>query len=186
MNLDLARWQWLLAFFLESTFLGLWIFGWDKLSKRLHLACIWLASIGTVLSAYFILAANSWMQHPAGSIVNDARGRAELTDFGAVLLRTLVPRTGQVLADGRDVATLTGDRVREDIACGHQRHSQTDLRSRAGRNSSSSRGTVCRSAEARSGGSESSGIAARSRPPSSSWADEGPMQSDQGSLDLFW
>jgi cytochrome d ubiquinol oxidase subunit I len=75
----------LLAFFLESTFLGLWIFGWDKLSKRLHLACIWLASIGTVLSAYFILAANSWMQHPVGSIVNDARGRAELTDFGAVL-----------------------------------------------------------------------------------------------------
>jgi cytochrome bd ubiquinol oxidase subunit I len=75
----------LLAFFLESTFLGLWIFGWDRLPKRLHLACIWLASIGTVLSAYFILAANSWMQHPVGSIVNDARGRAELTDFGAVL-----------------------------------------------------------------------------------------------------
>jgi cytochrome bd ubiquinol oxidase subunit I len=75
----------LLAFFLESTFLGLWIFGWDRLSKRLHLACIWLASIGTVLSAYFILAANSWMQHPVGSVVNDARGRAELTDFGAVL-----------------------------------------------------------------------------------------------------
>jgi len=75
----------LLAFFLESTFLGLWIFGWDKLSKRVHLACIWMASIGTVLSAYFILAANSWMQHPVGSIVNDARGRAELTDFGAVL-----------------------------------------------------------------------------------------------------
>ncbi len=75
----------LLAFFLESTFLGLWIFGWDRLPKRLHLACIWLASIGTVLSAYFILAANSWMQHPVGSVVNTARGRAELTDFGAVL-----------------------------------------------------------------------------------------------------
>jgi len=75
----------LLAFFLESTFLGLWIFGWDRLPKRLHLACIWLASIGTVLSAYFILAANSWMQHPVGSIVNDERGRAELVDFGAVL-----------------------------------------------------------------------------------------------------
>jgi cytochrome d ubiquinol oxidase subunit I len=53
----------LLAFFLESTFLGLWIFGWDRLPKRLHLACIWVAAIGTVLSAYFILAANSWMQH---------------------------------------------------------------------------------------------------------------------------
>ncbi|MGI5129967.1 cytochrome ubiquinol oxidase subunit I [Pseudonocardia sp. CA-107938] len=75
----------LLAFFLESTFLGLWIFGWDRLPKRVHLACIWLASIGTMLSAYFILAANSWMQHPVGSVVNTARGRAELTDFGAVL-----------------------------------------------------------------------------------------------------
>jgi cytochrome d ubiquinol oxidase subunit I len=75
----------LLAFFLESTFLGLWIFGWDRLPKRVHLACIWLAAIGTMLSAYFILAANSWMQHPVGSIVNGARGRAELTDFGAVL-----------------------------------------------------------------------------------------------------
>ena len=49
----------LLAFFLESTFLGLWIFGWDRLPKRLHLACIWLVAIGTILSAYFILAANS-------------------------------------------------------------------------------------------------------------------------------
>jgi cytochrome bd ubiquinol oxidase subunit I len=75
----------LLAFFLESTFLGLWIFGWDRLPKRLHLACIWLAAIGTVLSAYFILAANSWMQHPVGSEVNTVAGRAELKDFGAVL-----------------------------------------------------------------------------------------------------
>ena len=75
----------LLAFFLESTFLGLWIFGWDRLPKRVHLATIWLASIGTMLSAYFILAANSWMQHPVGYTVNAERGRAELTDFGAVL-----------------------------------------------------------------------------------------------------
>src|SRR3954449_4042385 len=75
----------LLAFFLESTFLGLWIFGWGRLSKRVHLATIWLAAIGTVLSAYFILAANSWMQHPVGSIVNEATGRAEMHDFGAVL-----------------------------------------------------------------------------------------------------
>ncbi|SEM27577.1 cytochrome ubiquinol oxidase subunit I [Nonomuraea pusilla] len=73
----------LVAFFLESTFLGLWIFGWDKLSPRLHLATIWLAAIGTSLSAYFILAANSWMQHPVGyRVVN---GRAELTDIWAVL-----------------------------------------------------------------------------------------------------
>jgi cytochrome d ubiquinol oxidase subunit I len=75
----------LLAFFLESTFLGLWIFGWDRLPKRLHLASIWLASIGTVLSAYFILAANSWMQHPVGYRLNPTTNRAELTDFGAVL-----------------------------------------------------------------------------------------------------
>ncbi|GIJ48156.1 cytochrome ubiquinol oxidase subunit I [Virgisporangium aliadipatigenens] len=75
----------LLAFFLESTFLGLWIFGWDRLPKRLHLAAIWLASIGTLLSAYFILAANSWMQHPVGYRFNADTGRAELTDFWAVL-----------------------------------------------------------------------------------------------------
>ncbi|WP_236794271.1 cytochrome ubiquinol oxidase subunit I [Amycolatopsis sp. GM8] len=75
----------LLAFFLESTFLGLWIFGWNRLPKRLHLATIWLAAIGTVLSAYFILAANSWMQHPVGYAVNPRTGRAELKDFGAVL-----------------------------------------------------------------------------------------------------
>jgi len=55
------------------------------LPRRLHLACIWLASIGTVLSAYFILAANSWMQHPVGSVVNGASGRPELCDFGTVL-----------------------------------------------------------------------------------------------------
>ncbi|WP_169948976.1 cytochrome ubiquinol oxidase subunit I [Microbispora sp. H11081] len=75
----------LMAFFLESTFLGLWIFGWDKLPKRVHLATIWLAAIGTNLSAYFILAANSWMQHPVGYRLNPVTGRAELTDIWAVL-----------------------------------------------------------------------------------------------------
>jgi cytochrome bd ubiquinol oxidase subunit I len=75
----------LLAFFLESTFLGLWIFGWDKLPRRAHAACIWLVHIGTLLSAYFILAANSWMQHPVGYKYNPETGRAELTDFWAVL-----------------------------------------------------------------------------------------------------
>jgi cytochrome d ubiquinol oxidase subunit I len=75
----------LLAFFLESTFLGLWIFGWDRLPKKLHLSTIWLAAIGTMLSAYFILAANSWMQHPVGYTINETTGRAELNDFGAVL-----------------------------------------------------------------------------------------------------
>src|SRR5215216_4072170 len=80
----------LLAFFLESTFLGLWIFGWDRLPKRVHLACIWIAAIGTVLSAYFILAANSWMQNPVGFTYNAERGRAELTDFWAVLTNKVV------------------------------------------------------------------------------------------------
>jgi cytochrome d ubiquinol oxidase subunit I len=75
----------LLAFFLESTFLGLWIFGWDRLPKKLHLATIWLASLGTMLSAYFILAANSWMQHPVGYEYNEVTGRAELNDFFTVL-----------------------------------------------------------------------------------------------------
>ncbi len=75
----------LLAFFLESTFLGLWIFGWDRLPKRVHLATIWLASIGTMLSAYFILAANSWMQHPVGYTVNTAPrpGRTDRLRRGA-------------------------------------------------------------------------------------------------------
>ncbi|MBI3430056.1 MAG: cytochrome ubiquinol oxidase subunit I [Actinobacteria bacterium] len=75
----------LLAFFLESTFLGLWIFGWDRLPKKLHLASIWLAASGTIFSAYFILAANSWMQHPVGYVLNQAKGRAELTNIFAVL-----------------------------------------------------------------------------------------------------
>jgi cytochrome d ubiquinol oxidase subunit I len=67
----------LAAFMLESTFLGLWIFGWDRLSKRVHLATVWLFALGTWLSAFFIIAANSWMQRPVGSDVVD--GRAELT-----------------------------------------------------------------------------------------------------------
>ena len=75
----------LLAFFLESTFLGLWIFGWDRLPKKLHLASIWLAATGTLLSAYFILGANSWMQHPVGYVINAEKGRAELVDIKAVL-----------------------------------------------------------------------------------------------------
>jgi len=75
----------LLAFFLESTFLGLWIFGWDKLPKKVHLATIWLASIGTAISAYFILAANSWMQHPVGYKIDHARNRAELTSIWKLL-----------------------------------------------------------------------------------------------------
>ncbi|MHB1594103.1 MAG: cytochrome ubiquinol oxidase subunit I [Streptosporangiaceae bacterium] len=75
----------LLAFFLESTFIGLWVFGWDKLSPRVHLATIWLTAVGTSLSAYFILAANSWMQHPVGYRIDPVTHRAVLTSIWAVL-----------------------------------------------------------------------------------------------------
>jgi len=80
----------LLAFFLESTFIGLWMFGWDRLPKKVHLACIWMVVLGTQLSAYFILAANSWMQNPVGFRYNAERGRAELTDIWAVLTNKVV------------------------------------------------------------------------------------------------
>ncbi|OJX77614.1 MULTISPECIES: cytochrome ubiquinol oxidase subunit I [unclassified Leifsonia] len=75
----------LLAFFLEATFIGLWIFGWDKLPRGLHLATIWLTAAGSILSAYFIIAANAFMQNPVGYTLNPERGRAELTDIWAVL-----------------------------------------------------------------------------------------------------
>ena len=73
----------LAAFFLESTFLGLWIFGWDRLPKRIHLACIWLVAIGSMLSALFILAANSWMQHPVGYKL-DSHGEPQLNNIWAL------------------------------------------------------------------------------------------------------
>ena len=75
----------LAAFFIESTFLGLWIFGWDRLPRKVHLATIWLVALGTWLSAYFILAANSFMQHPVGVRYNADRGRAELTSIWQLL-----------------------------------------------------------------------------------------------------
>src|SRR5690606_9820470 len=75
----------LLAFFFEATFIGLWIFGWDRLSPRLHLLTIWMTSLGSILSAYFIIAANAFMQNPVGYTLNADSGRAELADFVAVL-----------------------------------------------------------------------------------------------------
>lgn len=68
----------LAAFFLESTFLGLWIFGWGRLKQGVHLATVWLFAIGTTLSAYFIISANSFMQHPVAATFNESTGRAEL------------------------------------------------------------------------------------------------------------
>jgi cytochrome d ubiquinol oxidase subunit I len=73
----------LLAFFLESTFLGLWIFGWDKLPKLAHLAAIWLVAIGSNISAYWILVANSFMQQPMGYAIRN--GRAEMESFWALI-----------------------------------------------------------------------------------------------------
>jgi cytochrome d ubiquinol oxidase subunit I len=75
----------LAAFFLESTFLGLWLFGWNRLPKRVHLACIWAVSIGSMLSAMFILIANSWMQHPVGYKIN-SDGHAVLTNVWALFV----------------------------------------------------------------------------------------------------
>jgi len=73
----------LMAFFLESTFIGIWIFGWDKLSKRAHAAAAWMVALGSNLSALWILVANSFMQNPVGYAIRN--GRAEMTDFWALL-----------------------------------------------------------------------------------------------------
>ena len=73
----------LLAFFLESTFLGIWIFGWDRLSPRMHAATIWIVAIGANLSAFWILIANSFMQEPVGYAIEN--GRAVMTSFFALL-----------------------------------------------------------------------------------------------------
>ncbi|KRV47235.1 cytochrome BD ubiquinol oxidase subunit I [Wenjunlia vitaminophila] len=106
----------LLAFFFESTFIGLWIFGWDRLPKKVHLACIWMVSLGTVLSASFILAANSWMQHPVGYRIDAETGRAEMTDIVAVLTqKTAVV----VVAHTLTAAFLTAAAFMAGIACYH-------------------------------------------------------------------
>lgn len=71
------------AFFLESTFLGVWIFGWNRVSPKLHALSIWLVALATNLSALWILIANGWMQNPVGYVINN--GRAEMVDFWAVV-----------------------------------------------------------------------------------------------------
>ncbi len=78
----------LTAFFLESVFLGVWIFGEKRLSKKLHCVSIWLVAIGSSISAFWILVANSFMQHPVGYVVQN--GRAEMTDFIALLTNPYV------------------------------------------------------------------------------------------------
>lgn len=78
----------LTAFFLESTFLGIWVFGWDRLSEKLHCACIWMVAIGSNLSAFWILVANSFMQHPTGFALEN--GRAVMTNFLSLLANPYV------------------------------------------------------------------------------------------------
>ncbi len=104
----------LAAFFVESTFLGLWLFGWGRLSKKVHLATIWLVSASTALSAYFILAANSWMQHPVGYEI--VGGKAQLTSIWAVLTNNtaLYAFAHTILA-----ALLTGGMVIAGISAWH-------------------------------------------------------------------
>ena len=82
----------LFAFFVESTFLGLWIFGWDRLKPAVHAFSLFMAVLGSWISAFFILVANSWMQHPVGAEMID--GRPRMTDIGAVLLNP--PRMGDL------------------------------------------------------------------------------------------
>ena len=72
-----------LAFFLESTFIAVWVFGWNKLSPKAHAACIWIVALASNISAYWILSANAWMQHPVGYTIRN--GRAELVDFFALI-----------------------------------------------------------------------------------------------------
>jgi cytochrome bd ubiquinol oxidase subunit I len=89
----------LLAFYLESTFIGLWIFGWDKLSKKVHLAAAWLVAIGSNISALWILIANSFMQNPVGYAIEN--GRAVMTNFLALVTNPNLPyQFSHVLAAG--------------------------------------------------------------------------------------
>ncbi|MFT8394639.1 cytochrome ubiquinol oxidase subunit I [Propionibacterium sp.] len=102
----------LIAFFMESVFIGVWIFGWGRLPKGLHLATIWIASAGSTISALFILAANSWMQNPVGATY--VNGRAQLVDFMALLTNpffvTAVPHVlgASFMASGALVCGISG------------------------------------------------------------------------------
>ncbi|AYJ04489.1 cytochrome ubiquinol oxidase subunit I [Mycobacterium avium] len=103
----------LFAFFFESTFIGLWIFGWGRLPKLIHLACIWIVAIGVNASAFFIIAANSFMQHPVGAHYNPATRRAELDDIFALLSNNTAQAafshtvTGALLTAGTFVAAVS-------------------------------------------------------------------------------
>lgn len=119
------------AFMLEATFIGLWVFGRDRLSPKVHLATAYLVLLGTWLSAYLIIAANSWMQHPVGYKVNPSTGRAEATDIWPILFQHLtVFAYVHVIFAG----ILTGGFVMLGVSCWHLlRQRNTELFHRAAR-----------------------------------------------------
>jgi cytochrome d ubiquinol oxidase subunit I len=104
----------LAAFAIEATFLGVWIFGWNHMSARLHLATIWIAALATWVSAYMILVANSWMQHPVGYKI--VHGKAQLTSVGALLSNhfALLARVHVILA-----GLIFGSIVMLGVSCWH-------------------------------------------------------------------
>src|SRR3954470_5272714 len=109
----------MLAFFLEATFLALWYFGWDRLPRTAHAATIVIVSLGTILSAFIILAANSFMQNPVAYSLDPVTGRAHLDDFGALLLNKVnlaaFPHTlaGAGMAGGAVLVGVGGGRLRD-------------------------------------------------------------------------
>ena len=95
----------LLAFYMESTFIGLWVFGWDKLTKKQHLAAAWMVAIGSNISALWILIANSFMQNPVGYTIDPESGRALMSDFGALVFNpNVLHQFPHVLASGISLA----------------------------------------------------------------------------------
>jgi cytochrome d ubiquinol oxidase subunit I len=108
----------LAAFFLESTFLGIWIFGWNRLSRRVHLTCIWLVAAGSMLSALFIMAANSWMQHPVGYVMNSKTHQPQLNNIWALFSNPvfLWGYTHVILA-----SLLTGSVIMLGVSAWHMR-----------------------------------------------------------------
>jgi cytochrome d ubiquinol oxidase subunit I len=106
----------LIAFFLESTFIGVWIFTWDRFSPRMHATVAWITAVGSWISAVFILVANAWMQHPVGYTMNLATGRAQLTNFGALMSNPvfLITLPHTILA-----AALTAGAILLGVGCWH-------------------------------------------------------------------
>ncbi|MET8530099.1 cytochrome ubiquinol oxidase subunit I [Micromonospora sp. NPDC005172] len=104
----------LVAFFLESTFLGMWIFGWHRLGKGVHLALLWGVALTAYASAFWIMVANSWLQHPVGYEVRD--GIAHLTDFGALLTN---PSLGMAFGHVVSAALLVGGMLMAAVSAWH-------------------------------------------------------------------